>query len=227
MSTINVDTISDTDGSGSPNFPNGFDTPKIRLSSTGSENLTSTDHAFQIGIVEGQINLRIDRDEIQTVDNNLASALRINSRGGDVLIGESGGNAVINLRGDIRHNNVSVGSPTVVVRSTDFTGLNSNSRIYSFDHGESTAPDLVFGELIVNVAVSGYAVGDVVKLSSMMEIDENDYVLSFSANSTKMVMACNDPTVFRIAASRTGSGSSNDFAFTLSNISIRVVGVWF
>jgi len=118
-------------------------------------------------------------------------------------------------------------SSTVVVRSTDFTGLTTNSRIYSFDHGESTAPDLVFGELIVNVATSGYAVGDVVKLSSMMEIDENDYVLSFSCNSTRMVMACNDTTVFRVAASVSGSGSSNDFAFSLNNISLRVVGVWF
>jgi len=228
MSSINVDTISDTAGSGSPNFPNGVDSTKIRLSSTAGINLTSLNHAFQVGTVDSTVNLRIDRDEIQTVDNGVASQLRVNTRGGEVLIGKAGGTDAVNLRGVIRHNGVDVRG-TVVKRSGAFTGLTTASRVFSFDHGESTAPDLVFGELIVNVATSGYAVGDVVKLSSIMEIDEDDYVLSFSGNSTSIVMATNNTYTIRTAAVKTPvpAGSPNKMFFTLSDISIKVVGVWF
>lgn len=82
---------------------------KARLTDTGDASLTSTNHAFQIGSTSAQ-NLRIDGNEIISVDNGVASTLNMNLTGGDVTVGASGGAQVVNLRGVIEHNGVEVGA---------------------------------------------------------------------------------------------------------------------
>jgi len=61
----------------------------LRLTSTASSSLVSNDHAFQIGASSGA-NLRVDRNDIQAVDNAAAARLDLNKEGGVVAIGPGG-----------------------------------------------------------------------------------------------------------------------------------------
>lgn len=58
----------------------------LRLTSTVDVTTTSTAHAFQIG-ADSVFNLRIDNNEIQTLNNGVVSILNINASGGNVAIG--------------------------------------------------------------------------------------------------------------------------------------------
>ena len=60
----------------------------VRLTNTADITLSSTNHAFQIGNSTGQ-NLRLDTDEIQSVNNGSASSLYVNSEGGNIVIGNA------------------------------------------------------------------------------------------------------------------------------------------
>ena len=185
MSTINVDTISDTAGSGSPNFPNGVDSTKIRLSSTAGINLTSLNHAFQVGTVDSEVNLRIDRDEIQTVDNGVASQLRVNTRGGEVLIGKAGGTDAVNLRGVIRHNGVDVGSTTIYdTGSFDI----SNSTQYTFTHGLGSIPDFCAVYLVCIASSQGFSVGDIIQISAQGNVDSGDEGTHIELTATTFIV---------------------------------------
>jgi hypothetical protein len=63
--------------------------PTLRLTSTTDVTTSSTGHAFQIGPNDG-VNLRIDSNEIQTLDNGVVSApLLLQTDGGQVSIGSS------------------------------------------------------------------------------------------------------------------------------------------
>lgn len=59
---------------------------KIRLLSTTDVTLTSTAHGFQLGADSG-LNIRMDTNEIQAVNNGVASQLNINILGGEVVMG--------------------------------------------------------------------------------------------------------------------------------------------
>jgi hypothetical protein len=63
-------------------------TDKLRLSSTASALLGSTNHAFQIGPDTGA-NLIADNGKIQSRSNGAASILRLNTSGGSVQIGSA------------------------------------------------------------------------------------------------------------------------------------------
>jgi len=67
-----------------------------RLTSTRGLSLTSTEHPFQIGPDSGS-NLRLDNNEIQSVNNGGAEALYLQNQGGDLLLGNQ--NSLITARG--------------------------------------------------------------------------------------------------------------------------------
>jgi hypothetical protein len=60
----------------------------IRLTSGTDVDLTSTAHAFQIGLSSG-VNLAIDNTEIQARNNGAASTLSLNQNGGNVAFGDT------------------------------------------------------------------------------------------------------------------------------------------
>lgn len=82
----------------SPSFTGTMDGPSLRLTTTGDVSLTSTGHAFQIGVDTGA-NLAIDMNEIQARNNQAATALYLNTNGGDVGIGSS--TSTISLNGGV------------------------------------------------------------------------------------------------------------------------------
>jgi Domain of unknown function (DUF4082) len=61
----------------------------LRLSSTVDLSISSTGHAFQVGPDSGA-NLRIDQNEIQTVNNGASTGMWINYEGGKVSFGTGG-----------------------------------------------------------------------------------------------------------------------------------------
>lgn len=65
----------------------------LRLTSTTDVSLTSTAHAFQIGD-DTATNIRIDANEIQTVNNGVAATLNLNAGGGDVALSNAAGSVV-------------------------------------------------------------------------------------------------------------------------------------
>lgn len=71
----------------------------IRLTSGTQANLSSTGHAFQIG-VDSALNMVIDYNDIQGRNNGAAGALGINNYGGSVSIGD-GSTTTITLGGTI------------------------------------------------------------------------------------------------------------------------------
>lgn len=81
-----------------PSFTGVMDGPSLRLTTTGDVSLTSTGHAFQIGSTSSD-NLAIDMNEIQARNNQAATALYLNTNGGDVGIGSS--TSTINLNGGV------------------------------------------------------------------------------------------------------------------------------
>ena len=82
----------------SPSFTGTMDGPSLRLTTTGDLSLTSTGHAFQIGVDTGA-NLAIDVNEIQARNNQAGAALYLNTNGGDVGIGSS--TSTIRLNGGV------------------------------------------------------------------------------------------------------------------------------
>ena len=68
----------------------GVTTPTVRLSGTGGANLTSSEHALQIGPSDHR-NLRASPFGIMSVSNNAAAALHLNQYGGNVHVGYNAG----------------------------------------------------------------------------------------------------------------------------------------
>jgi len=58
----------------------------IRIPNNLTVNLASTDHAFQLGVTTS-LNLRLNQNQIQAVNNGVASGLYLNYNGGGVYIG--------------------------------------------------------------------------------------------------------------------------------------------
>tara|TARA_R110000796_G_scaffold250479_1_gene379493 strand:- start:90 stop:842 length:753 start_codon:yes stop_codon:yes gene_type:complete len=111
--------------------------------------------------------------------------------------------------------------PTII-RSTAFASPNSNT--YSFSHSQGSVPDLVWAELKVLTAEGGYAVGDVLKINNILELDETDFVMSLSGNSTTIDFATNSISIVRYVANKS-SGSIQ--VLTAGNVELYLVGVWF
>lgn len=116
------------------------------------------------------------------------------------------------------------GMGATLVRSTAFT-VNS-AYGYTFSHGQSSTPDLVWGEIKVTSAQHGYSAGDVIKVSSMLELDETDFVMTFWGNASQMGLRANNPDIHRWVAHKT-SNTSTDYTFSDGNIEFYLVGVWF
>jgi len=75
------------------------DTGRIRLNDTADVTLVSTTHAFQIGPDSGQ-NLRMDVNEIQSVNAGAASTLNLNVEGGTITAGNS--TSILTVQGYLR-----------------------------------------------------------------------------------------------------------------------------
>ena len=113
--------------------------------------------------------------------------------------------------------------PTIV-RSTPFSSPSSFR--YSYSHGQGTVPDLVWVELKVLTAQHGYAVGASIKVSSMLELDETDYVMTMSGTSTTLNFAANNVNVVKYVG-RNDTDTSAEAVFTAGNVELYLVGVWF
>lgn len=66
---------------------------RTRLTATDEATLSSTLHPFQIGPTSGG-NLRIDSNEVQAVNNGVATTVNINPEGGSVIVGQQGAEAM-------------------------------------------------------------------------------------------------------------------------------------
>ena len=111
--------------------------------------------------------------------------------------------------------------PTVV-RSPAFASAALNA--YSFSHGQGAVPDLVWAELKVTTAQNDYEVGDVVKVNNILELDEDNFVMSLSGNSTTLNLAANSTSILRYVANR---DTGNLINLADSNVELYLVGVWF
>ena len=86
---ITVPLTADSVSADSGSFTDVF-SGTLRLLSTDDITTSSTNHALQIG-EDSTINLRIDANEIQTLNNGAVSPLLLNNEGGDVSIGLGSG----------------------------------------------------------------------------------------------------------------------------------------
>lgn len=111
--------------------------------------------------------------------------------------------------------------PTII-RSTAFASPNSNT--YSFSHSQGSVPDLVWAELKVITAQNGYAVGDVIKINNTLELDETDFAMSLSGNSTTIDFATNSINIVRYVANKSTGAVQ---LLTEGNVELYLVGVWF
>ena len=82
----------------SPTFTGTATSPNLRLTSTTPITLTSTAHAFQVGL-STSINLIADINTIQARNNNAAAALGINTLGGTLNLGAAG--STVNVSGTL------------------------------------------------------------------------------------------------------------------------------
>lgn len=83
---------------GTNTFTSTQTAPVLRLTATTALSLTSTGHAFQIGL-STTVNLAQDTSSIQARNNGAVSPLFINNNGGDVTIG--GATSIINITGTL------------------------------------------------------------------------------------------------------------------------------
>lgn len=114
-----------------------------------------------------------------------------------------------------------VAQPTVTIvrgpTSTATTALN-----HIANHGQSSRPDFVWGEVIITVAQNGYAVGDCIKIGNVYERDEDDRHLTVWGNSTQMGFATNLAYTYMFTAHKTTGAD-----VLLTGQSVRVCGVWY
>jgi len=84
----------------SPTFTGTATAEMVRLTSTRDASVSSTEHAFQIGLTDGA-NLRFDGNEILAVDNGAVATFNVNRDGGDVYVGHIGGSQLVSLHGQV------------------------------------------------------------------------------------------------------------------------------
>jgi microcystin-dependent protein len=78
-----------------PTFTGTATAPLLRLTSTSEANLSSTDHAFQVGATNST-NLAMDRNEIQARNNGFAASLSLNEDGGNITLGAASSTVTVN-----------------------------------------------------------------------------------------------------------------------------------
>lgn len=114
-----------------------------------------------------------------------------------------------------------VAQPTVtIVRGPTSTATTALYHIAN--HGQSSRPDFVWGEVIITVAQNGYAVGDCIKIGNVYERDEDDRHLTVWGNSTQMGFATNLAYTYMFTAHKTTGAD-----VLLTGQSVRVCGVWY
>ncbi len=122
------------------------------------------------------------------------------------------------------------GGPTVV-KSSEISYATMGTYGYRVAHGQSTAPDQVYLQLIIKTAEDGWAVGDVINLYSTQEFDETDYVFNCYGNATYMGAQYNSKSLilqyFPYGPGTGSQGSGSDYALTNSTHRYRFVGVWY
>lgn len=101
-----------------------FDTT-VRLLNLNELTPSTTDHPFQIGLTSGQ-NLRIDRNEIMSVDNGVPDILGLQANGGQVVVGFNSSSALeLHNNSYLQFEGASVNNRVTI--SHDNTNLNITS----------------------------------------------------------------------------------------------------
>jgi len=114
-----------------------------------------------------------------------------------------------------------VAQPTVtIVRGPTSTATTALTHVAN--HGQSSRPDFVWGEVIITVAQHGYAVGDCIKIGNIYERDEDDRHLTVWGNATQMGLSTNLAATYMFVANRSTSADQ-----LLTGQSIRICGVWY
>ena len=114
-----------------------------------------------------------------------------------------------------------VAQPTVtIVRGPTSTATTALTHIAN--HGQSSRPDFVWGEVIITSAQHGYAVGDCIKIGNVYERDEDDRHLTVWGNATQMGLSTNLAATYMYVANRSTSADQ-----LLTGQSIRICGVWY
>lgn len=107
-----------------------------------------------------------------------------------------------------------------IVRGATSTATTALTHVVN--HGQSSRPDFVWGEVIITVAQAGYAVGDCIKVGNVYERDEDDRHLTFWGNSTQMGLSTNLAYTYMYVANRSTSADQ-----LLTGQSVRICGVWY
>ena len=136
-------------------------TGAVRLLTTTGYNLSSTGHAFQIGLSTGD-NIRMDTDGIQAVSSNAASTLNINTFGGTINTGNS--TSLFTVNGYLRvggTNDVNLTSTTHGFQIGPSSGINlrlDNNEIQAVDNGTANGINIQANGGSTTIGAGGGAV---------------------------------------------------------------------
>lgn len=129
------------------------------------------------------------------------------------------------------HNITTGGGGPTVVKSSEIAYSTFGNYGYRVTHGQSTAPDQVYLQLLIKTAEDGWAVGDVINLYSSQEFDETDYVFNCYGNATYMGCQYNSKSLILqympYGPGTGGGGSGNDYPITSTSHRYRFVGIWY
>ena len=123
------------------------------------------------------------------------------------------------------------GGGATVVKSTETSYANMGTFGLSYSHGQSSAPDMVYLQLLIKATEDDWASGDVINIYSTAEYDETDYVLNCYGNSSVIGVQYNEKSLLLRAMpmgphGATG-GSISDIMISDTAHTYRLVGVWF
>lgn len=122
------------------------------------------------------------------------------------------------------------GGPTVV-KSSEIAYSSFGTYGHRVTHGQSTAPDQVYLQLLIKTTEDGWLAGDVINLYSSQEFDETDYVFNCYGNATYMGCQYNSKSLILqympYGPGTVGGGSGADYAITNSTHRYRFVGIWY
>ena len=122
------------------------------------------------------------------------------------------------------------GGGATVIKSTETSYASMGTFGLSYSHGQSSAPDMVYLQLLIKTPEDNWSTGDVINIYSTAEFDETDYVLNCYGNSSVIGVQYNEKSLL-LRAMPMGpggaGGSTADIMISDTDHRYRLVGVWF